>query len=118
MDLIIILIFIEMVIQMLHLWWLYIDLLFQALYLIATNGTPEIYNPERLSSVFRDFLAKCLEMDVEKRGSASEYIISTFALSGPTGAHGQIFKSKLSINCNGDLKISSSLHNDIFSLTS
>lgn len=46
---------------------------FQALYLIATNGTPEIYNPERLSSVFRDFLAKCLEMDVEKRGSASKY---------------------------------------------
>jgi len=50
----------------------------RALYLIATNGTPEIYNPERLSSVFRDFLAKCLEMDVEKRGSASEMLQHPF----------------------------------------
>ncbi|MBN3273320.1 PAK3 kinase, partial [Polyodon spathula] len=28
----------------------------RALYLIATNGTPELQNPERLSVVFRDFL--------------------------------------------------------------
>lgn len=50
----------------------------RALYLIATNGTPEIYNPERLSAVFRDFLAKCLEMDVEKRGGASEMLQHPF----------------------------------------
>uniref|UniRef100_A0A4W6CLC8 non-specific serine/threonine protein kinase n=1 Tax=Lates calcarifer TaxID=8187 RepID=A0A4W6CLC8_LATCA len=41
----------------------------RALYLIATNGTPELQNPERLSSVFRDFLNRCLEMDVDRRGS-------------------------------------------------
>uniref|UniRef100_A0A671R7G6 non-specific serine/threonine protein kinase n=1 Tax=Sinocyclocheilus anshuiensis TaxID=1608454 RepID=A0A671R7G6_9TELE len=46
----------------------------RALYLIATNGTPEVQNPEKLSSVFRDFLNCCLEMDVEKRGSAKELL--------------------------------------------
>lgn len=46
----------------------------QALYLIATNGTPELQNPERLSAVFRDFLNCCLEMDVDRRGSAKELL--------------------------------------------
>lgn len=46
----------------------------QALYLIATNGTPELQNPEKLSVTFRDFLNRCLEMDVEKRGSAKELL--------------------------------------------
>uniref|UniRef100_A0A8C4U732 non-specific serine/threonine protein kinase n=1 Tax=Falco tinnunculus TaxID=100819 RepID=A0A8C4U732_FALTI len=46
----------------------------RALYLIATNGTPELQNPEKLSSIFRDFLNRCLEMDVEKRGSAKELL--------------------------------------------
>ena len=32
----------------------------KALYLIATNGTPTIANPENLSSTFRDYLAKTL----------------------------------------------------------
>jgi len=42
----------------------------RALYLIATNGTPELQHPERLSPVFRDFLENTLEMDVEKRPTA------------------------------------------------
>lgn len=46
----------------------------KALYLIATNGTPELQNPEKLSPIFRDFLNRCLEMDVEKRGSAKELL--------------------------------------------
>ncbi|CAD7670673.1 unnamed protein product [Nyctereutes procyonoides] len=46
----------------------------RALYLIATNGTPELQNPEKLSPIFRDFLNRCLEMDVEKRGSAKELL--------------------------------------------
>ncbi|AWO99238.1 Non-specific serine/threonine protein kinase [Scophthalmus maximus] len=46
----------------------------RALYLIATNGTPELQNPEKLSTTFRDFLNRCLEMDVEKRGSAKELL--------------------------------------------
>lgn len=48
--------------------------LWQALYLIATNGTPELQNPEKLSPVFRDFLNRCLEMDVEKRGGGKELL--------------------------------------------
>uniref|UniRef100_A0A8C5HNI4 non-specific serine/threonine protein kinase n=1 Tax=Gouania willdenowi TaxID=441366 RepID=A0A8C5HNI4_GOUWI len=50
----------------------------RALYLIATNGTPELQNPEKLSSIFRDFLNQCLEMDVEKRGSAKELLQHQF----------------------------------------
>lgn len=39
----------------------------RALYLIATNGTPQLQNPENLSDTFKDFLKKCLEVDAEKR---------------------------------------------------
>ncbi|XP_039987628.1 serine/threonine-protein kinase PAK 1 isoform X1 [Xiphias gladius] len=50
----------------------------RALYLIATNGTPELQNPDKLSTIFRDFLNRCLEMDVEKRGSAKELLQHQF----------------------------------------
>ncbi|XP_056420401.1 serine/threonine-protein kinase PAK 2 [Hyla sarda] len=50
----------------------------RALYLIATNGTPELQNPEKLSPIFRDFLNRSLEMDVEKRGSARELLQHPF----------------------------------------
>uniref|UniRef100_A0A4W3JCL2 non-specific serine/threonine protein kinase n=1 Tax=Callorhinchus milii TaxID=7868 RepID=A0A4W3JCL2_CALMI len=50
----------------------------RALYLIATNGTPELQNPEKLSGTFSDFLNRCLEMDVERRGSAKELLQHPF----------------------------------------
>uniref|UniRef100_A0A3B4FI20 non-specific serine/threonine protein kinase n=1 Tax=Pundamilia nyererei TaxID=303518 RepID=A0A3B4FI20_9CICH len=50
----------------------------RALYLIATNGTPELQNPEKLSPVFRSFLNLCLEMDVEKRGSGRQLLQHPF----------------------------------------
>lgn len=50
----------------------------RALYLIATNGTPEIQSPEKLTKVFRDFLSKTLEMDVDRRGSATDLLTHPF----------------------------------------
>lgn len=50
----------------------------RALYLIATNGTPELQNPDELSDVFKDFLCQCLEMDVDKRASATELLEHPF----------------------------------------
>lgn len=51
----------------------------KALYLIATNGTPTIANPEALSPVFSDYLAKTLEVDADKRPTASQLLdVSSF----------------------------------------
>ena len=55
----------------------------RALYLIATNGTPEIENKEELhekSPEFVKFLCLCLEMDVSKRPSPSELLRHPFML--------------------------------------
>ncbi|KAA0191132.1 Serine/threonine-protein kinase PAK 1 [Fasciolopsis buskii] len=50
----------------------------RALYLIATNGKPEIKERDRLSFVFLDFLDRCLEVDVEKRSTATELLQVSF----------------------------------------
>lgn len=50
----------------------------RALYLIATNGTPELQDPDALSDIFKDFLSLCLEMEIEARGSASSLLAHTF----------------------------------------
>ncbi|KAI8145015.1 kinase-like domain-containing protein [Fennellomyces sp. T-0311] len=56
----------------------------RALYLIATNGTPQLQNPESLSEIFRDFLLQCLEVDPEQRPSASKMLEHKFLESaGP-----------------------------------
>lgn len=46
----------------------------RALYLIATNGKPEIKDKDKLSPVFQNFLDKCLEVDVEQRSSAHDLL--------------------------------------------
>ncbi|GAA5981266.1 hypothetical protein JCM11641_005628 [Rhodosporidiobolus odoratus] len=50
----------------------------RALYLIATNGSPTIANPEQLSVVFRDFLKQSLEVDTEKRPGAADLLEHAF----------------------------------------
>ncbi|KDQ26689.1 hypothetical protein PLEOSDRAFT_1057192 [Pleurotus ostreatus PC15] len=50
----------------------------KALYLIATNGTPKIANPENLSATFSDYLAKTLEVDPEKRPNATQLLQHPF----------------------------------------
>ncbi|KAM6288964.1 serine/threonine-protein kinase PAK 3-like [Aegotheles albertisi] len=50
----------------------------RAEYLIASSGTPQLQNPEKISPTFRDFLHLCLEVDVERRGSAEELLQHPF----------------------------------------
>ncbi|ORX63026.1 Pkinase-domain-containing protein, partial [Hesseltinella vesiculosa] len=50
----------------------------RALYLIATNGTPDLQNPESLSDVFHSFLALCLQVDPENRPSSSHLLQHAF----------------------------------------
>jgi p21-activated kinase 1 len=50
----------------------------RALWLIATNGTPQIKNESELSSVFKDFLYFALKVDPEKRASAHDLLRHEF----------------------------------------
>lgn len=51
---------------------------FQALYLIATNGTPRITQLENLSPSFRDFLNQTLQVDPDRRPFASVLLLHGF----------------------------------------
>ena len=50
----------------------------KALFLIITNGSPTIANPENLSPTFRDYLAKTLEVNTEKRPGATQLLQHPF----------------------------------------
>ncbi|SCU94767.1 LADA_0G11056g1_1 [Lachancea dasiensis] len=50
----------------------------RALYLIATNGTPELKDTENLSKDMRIFLAWCLHVNPEERASASQLLEDPF----------------------------------------
>ncbi|KAF9876355.1 ste20-like protein [Colletotrichum karsti] len=50
----------------------------RALWLIATNGTPQIKEEANLSPVFRDFLYFALKVDPEKRASAHDLLRHEF----------------------------------------
>jgi protein-serine/threonine kinase len=46
----------------------------KALYLIATNGTPTLRNPESLSQDLKHFLSVCLCVDVSFRATSTELL--------------------------------------------
>jgi serine/threonine-protein kinase CLA4 len=50
----------------------------KALYLIATNGTPKLKNPEKISSACRGFLDQCLDVDVSKRANSEDLLRHPF----------------------------------------
>jgi p21-activated kinase 1 len=52
----------------------------RALFLIATNGTPRVKDPESLSSCFHDFLGFSLKVDPEKRANANDLLSVSFDL--------------------------------------
>jgi serine/threonine-protein kinase CLA4 len=53
----------------------------KALFLIATNGTPTLKNPEKLSPSLKQFLGSCLCVDVRSRSTAEDLLQSTFLKS-------------------------------------
>ncbi|MCJ1286782.1 Protein kinase [Xylographa opegraphella] len=56
----------------------------KALYLIATNGTPKLKNPESITTALKQFLSTCLCVDVKSRsnaGTKSSLLIDRFYLS-------------------------------------
>ncbi|KAK2776719.1 Protein kinase [Onygenales sp. PD_12] len=54
----------------------------KALYLIATNGTPRLKKPEKLSKELKSFLSVCLCVDVRSRATSDELLSHEFLRSG------------------------------------
>lgn len=50
----------------------------RALYLIATNGKPQVKNKQKLSEDLLDFLDLCLEVNIDARGTATELLRHPF----------------------------------------
>jgi p21-activated kinase 1 len=66
----------------------------KAMFLVATNGTPTIANPENLTSTLRDYLAKTLEVDAENRPDATQLLKhSFFAMAEPLGSLAPLIKA-------------------------
>ena len=54
----------------------------KALYLIATNGTPRLKNPDKLSKELKYFLSMCLCVEIKTRATANELLRQDFLQSG------------------------------------
>ena len=53
----------------------------KALYMIISNGTPEIHEPEHLSDNLKGFLGRTLRVDVDERATAQQLLSDPFVLS-------------------------------------
>ena len=54
----------------------------KALFLIATNGTPKLQHPEKLSTALKQFLSTCLCVDVKSRSTAADLLQCDFLRKG------------------------------------
>lgn len=54
----------------------------KALYLIATNGTPSLKKPEKLSKELKSFLSVCLCVDIRSRATSEELLSHDFLKMG------------------------------------
>lgn len=54
----------------------------KALFLIATNGTPRLKHPDKLSIALKSFLSVCLCVDVKSRASSHELLNHDLLRSG------------------------------------
>lgn len=50
----------------------------KALFMIASNGTPELSNPDQCSVQLKHFLSSCLELDPNERGTAKKLLEHSF----------------------------------------
>ncbi|CAK7275348.1 Protein kinase [Sporothrix epigloea] len=67
----------------------------KALYLIATNGTPRLKKPEKLSKELKAFLSVCLCVDVSSRASSRELLEHDFLKHGcPLGSLSELLAFK------------------------
>ncbi|GAB5590514.1 Protein kinase [Umbelopsis nana] len=68
----------------------------KALYLIRTNGTPQLKKPELLSRELKTFLAVCLCVDVRSRASADELLQHPLMQrAGPTESLAVLLRTRL-----------------------
>ena len=69
----------------------------KALYLIATNGTPRLKKPEKISKELKAFLSVCLCVEVKCRASADELLLHDFLKHGcPLGSLADLLAFKKS----------------------
>ena len=52
----------------------------RALFLIATHGSPTLKEPHKWSETFKDFMARCLEVNTVARATAEELLEHPFML--------------------------------------
>jgi len=69
----------------------------KALYLIATNGTPKLKQPEKLSRELKAFLAQCLCVDVKSRATAIELLDVTSPVSAMVNSSTHFYESHVQL---------------------